>query len=87
MRYQVTTTLTPREALEQALADFGPDGLGLQITSQNNLDLVFQGGGGQIAVTAQPGVETTLALETREWDYAVEEFRALVHRRRPWWPR
>ena len=24
MRYQVTTPLTPREALEQALADFGP---------------------------------------------------------------
>lgn len=67
MRYQVTTTLTPRQALEQALADFGPDGLGLQITSQNNFGLVFQGG--HIAVTAQPGAETTLALETREWDY------------------
>ena len=34
MRYQVTTTLTPREALEQALADFGPGGLGLQSTSK-----------------------------------------------------
>jgi hypothetical protein len=87
MRYQVTTTLTPREALEQALADFGPGGLGLQITSQNNLDLVFQGGGGHIAVTAQPGAETTLELETREWDYAVEKFMARVHRRRPWWQR
>lgn len=53
MRYQVTTTLTPREALEQALADFGPGGLGLQITSQTNLSLGFQGGGGYIAVTAQ----------------------------------
>ena len=44
MRYQVTTSLTPREALEQALADFGPGGLGLQLTSQTNLSLVFQGG-------------------------------------------
>ena len=41
MRYQVTTTLTPRQALEQALTDFGPGGVGLQITSQNNLRLVF----------------------------------------------
>jgi hypothetical protein len=59
----------------------------LQSTSQTNLGLVFQGGGGHIAVTAQPGAETTLELETREWDYAVEKFMARVHRRRPWWRR
>ena len=87
MRYQVTTPLTPREALEQALADFGPGGLGPQTTSQTNLVLVFQGGAGHIAVTAQPGAETTLELETREWDYAVEKFMTRVHRRRPWWRR
>jgi len=52
MRYQVITALTPREALEQALTDFGPGGLGLQRTSQTNLTVVFQGGGGHIAVTA-----------------------------------
>jgi hypothetical protein len=87
MRYQTTTTLTPREALEQALTDFGPGGLGLQITSQTNLSLGFQGGGGYIAVTAQPGAKTTLELETREWDYAVQRFMARVQRRRPWWQR
>jgi hypothetical protein len=87
MRYQTTTELTPRQALEQALADFGLDGVGLQTTSQTNLGLVFHGGGGHIAVTAQPGTETTLELETREWDYAVQQFMARVHRRRPWWQR
>jgi hypothetical protein len=87
MRYQTTTVLTPRQALEQTLAAFGPGGVGLQITSQSNLSLVFQGGGGHIAVTAQPGAETTLALETREWDNAVEQFMARVHRRRSWWQR
>jgi hypothetical protein len=55
MRYQVTTPLTPREALEQALADFGPGGLGLQLTSQTNLSVVLQGGGGHIAVTGSWG--------------------------------
>ena len=87
MRYQVTTALTPREALEQALADFGPGGLGVQITSQTNPSLGFQGGGGHIAVTAEPGAETTLELETREWDYAVKQFMARVQRGRPWWQR
>jgi hypothetical protein len=55
MRYQVTTPMTPRDVLEQALADFGPGGLGLPLMSQANLSLVFQGGGGHIAVTAEPG--------------------------------
>ena len=61
MRYQVTTSWTPREALEQTLSDFGPGGLGLQLTSQINLSLVFQGGGGYIAVTAEPGAQTFLS--------------------------
>jgi len=87
MRYQTTTELTPQQALEQAIIDFGPGGVGLQITSQANLGLVFQGGGGHVAVTAQPGTETTLELETREWDWAVQQFMARVHRRRPWWQR
>ena len=87
MRYQVTTPQTPREALEQALVDFGPSGLGLQLTSQTNLSLLFQGGGGHIAVTAEPGERTTLDIETREWDYGVQQFMARVQRRRPWWQR
>jgi len=66
MRYGVVTALTPREALEQAIAAFGPGGRGLQIVSQTNLGLVFQGGSGYIAVTAQPGAKTTLELETRD---------------------
>jgi len=87
MRYEVVTELTPRQALEQALADFGSGGLGLQIVSHNNLALVFQGGGGYIAITARPGATTTLELETREWDYAVRQFMARVHRCHPWWRR
>jgi hypothetical protein len=66
---------------------FGPSGLGLHIASQTNLSLVFQGGGGHIAVTAEPGATTTLDIETREWDYHVEQFMARVQRRRPWWQR
>src|SRR5262245_66639055 len=87
MRYEVDTELTPRQALEQALADFGSGGLGLQTMSQTNLGLVFQGGGGYIAITARPGTTTTLELETREWDYAVQQFMADRKRRRPWWLR
>jgi hypothetical protein len=79
LRYEVTTKLTPQEALERAVAYFGRGGQGLDITSKGELSLVFQGGGGHVAITAQPGDETTLELETREWDYAVREFMRDVH--------
>ena len=86
MRYEVTTGLTPREALDQAITYFGPGGAGLQILAQTPLGLVFQGGGGHVAITVQPGACTTLELETREWDVAVQHFMAQVSRRR-WWRR
>jgi hypothetical protein len=79
MRYEVTTELTPQEALERAIAYFGPGGQGLEITSKGDAYLVFQGGGGHVTVTAQPRDKTTLELETREWDRAVRQFMAEVH--------
>ena len=79
MRYEVTTKLTPQQALDRAIAYFGRGGQGLEITSKDDLSLVFQGGGGYVAITAQPGDTTTLDLETREWDHAVRQFMAEVH--------
>ena len=79
MRYEVTTMLTPQEALDCAIGYFGRGGQGLEITSKGDLYLVFQGGGGYVTITAQPGDKTTLNLETREWDRAVRQFMAEVH--------
>jgi hypothetical protein len=50
MRYEVTTGLTPRETLEQAIAYFGRGGVGLQAISQTPHSLLFQGGGGHVAI-------------------------------------
>ena len=66
MRYEVTTKLTPQEALERAVAYFGRGGQGLEITSKADSSVVFQGGGGYVAIAAQSGDRTTLDLETRE---------------------
>jgi hypothetical protein len=79
LRYEVTTKLTPQEALERAIAYFGGGGQGLEVTHQDDLSLVFEGGGGYVAVTAQPGTTATLEFETREWDRAVRQFMADVH--------
>jgi hypothetical protein len=74
MQYEVTTGLTPREALEQAIAYFGRGGVGLQAIPQTPQSLVFQGGGGHVVITIKPGATTTLELETREWDFTVRRF-------------
>ena len=79
MRYDVTTKFTPQKALERAIAYFGRGGQGLEITRKGDLSLVFQGGGGYVAIAAQPGDKTTLDLETREWDRVVRQFMAEVH--------
>ena len=82
MRYEVTTRLTPEEALQHAIAHFGPQGTGLTITDRNDAGVIFQGGGGHVAVTAcpstRPGEQTSVELENREWDYAVRQFMSQV---------
>ena len=87
MRYEVRTDLSPREALERAIIHFGPQGAGLHLVTQSNLSLVFQGGGGHIAIQAQPGPKTVLDIETREWDFVVRTFMAEVSRLPRWWTR
>jgi hypothetical protein len=75
MRYQVTTKVSPQEAIEQALAYFGSQGVGLALIDQSDMCLQFEGGGGHVSIVACPGEkQTTLELETREWDYAVRQF-------------
>ena len=81
MRYEVTTSLKPQQALDRVAAHFGPQGLGLEITAKDESSLVFQGGGGHVAVMVQPSdtAKTTLEIETREWDHAVRQFMAEIH--------
>jgi hypothetical protein len=74
MRYEVTTALTPQEVFERASAHFGHQGFGLDMTSRDERCLMFEGGGGYVAITSQTGEKTTVELETREWDYAVQQF-------------
>ena len=75
MRYQVTTKLSPHEAIAYAKDHFGPHGVGLDILDERETCGTFEGGGGHVSVAACAGEKkTTLDLETREWDYAVRQF-------------
>jgi hypothetical protein len=76
-RYSVKTKLSPEDAIKKAKAYFGEGGLGLEMSEQNPCCVYFEGGGGHVTVTAgavEGKKETTVTLETREWDYQVKRF-------------
>jgi hypothetical protein len=72
--YSVETRVSPEQAIREAVAFFGPGGLGLEVAHQNFCSARFEGGGGHIYVSATDGKKTTVELETREWDYHVRQF-------------
>ena len=83
MRYEVKTHLTPPETMQEAIEYFGTQGVGLELTHQDHACLIFQGGGGHVAVTVDANgggkSQTTVQLETREWDYPVRKFMGKLH--------
>jgi len=75
MRYEVATTLSPQAAIAYAKNYFGPQGVGLEVSDEHDTYVTLLGGGGHVSVVACAGEKkTTLELETREWDYPVQQF-------------
>ncbi|MBN1977945.1 MAG: hypothetical protein JW918_11140 [Anaerolineae bacterium] len=73
--YSVETKQSPEEAIKTAVAYFGEGGLGLKAEEQGPCCTYFEGGGGFVRITASGGEkQTTVDLETREWDYHVKQF-------------
>lgn len=79
VRYGKTTKLAPKQVILLAREHFGPDSdLGLPISRESWNEVVFEGGGGGVAITALPQagnlgrVEVTIL--SREYDYWAERF-------------
>jgi hypothetical protein len=78
-RYSVESRRSGKEVLAQAVAYFGPGGLGLETKEQDTCLVRFEGGGGHVLVTVSARDKgTTVDLETREWDYHVRRFMATL---------
>ena len=75
LKIATKTKLSPEEAIKQAIEFFGPDGYGLEVKDQAPSCAYFEGGGGGVQVTACiEGKQTSVELESREWDYQVKKF-------------
>ena len=67
--------LSPSRVLEQALEFFGPGGVGLEVTDQDEGCARFEGGGGYVFVrVCEKGNGSEIDLETREWEYQAKQF-------------
>jgi hypothetical protein len=75
LKIATKTKLSPEKAIEKAVEFFGPEGYKLEVKEQSEGCATFEGGGGGVQVTAcAEGKETSVELESREWDYQVKEF-------------
>ncbi len=74
-RYGKDSRLNPDRVLGEAAKFFGPGGLGLEPGEAGEGCAYYEGGGGHVLISAcakERGSE--VELETREWDYQVQEF-------------
>ncbi len=79
--YEVKTKKTKEALMDKAVSFFGPDGLGLEVTSREACCLSFSGGGGFVNMSLseeENNKEITVELESREWDYQVKKFTQLI---------
>jgi len=74
-RYSLETNRSADEVLDKARKFFGEGGIGLEAEEQSECCVNFEGGGGFVTVTVDPGEKKTgVEIETREWDHQVKQF-------------
>lgn len=79
IRYGKHSKLSPAEVLAKAVAFFGPGGVGLNVTEQDECHISFEGGGGFVTISVCPKESgTEIELASREWDHQATEFIAKV---------
>ena len=75
LKIATKTKLSPEEAIKRAVKFFGSGGYGLNVVEQSTDCASFKrgGGGGQVTACVE-GKQTSVELESREWDFQVKEF-------------
>jgi hypothetical protein len=77
IRMEKPSKLTPSEVVDNAVALFGPGGLGLEVTERAECCVRLEGGGGYVLIQAaedKNGRGSLIEIESREWEYHVKRF-------------
>lgn len=84
-RYGLRTGMKAGEVLKEAVAYFGPDGLGLQVTSRSLTSVRLEGSGGFVEVQVRVGDPTGVDLVLHEWEQQAKPFMNRIRQRRKGW--
>ncbi len=76
---EAPSKIPPAKIVDQAVAFFGPAGLGLETIERSDGCARFGGGGGFVDVTLTsgdggPATETTVSVQGREFERQIREF-------------
>ena len=75
LKLNVRTKRSPADVVKKTLEFFGPGGYGLKVTKQSDTCVSFEGGGGDITVTAcADNKGASVDIETQGWENQVREF-------------
>ena len=80
LRIGTKTKLTPKQVISKAIDFFGPNGLKLTITSQEDTTASFEKDEGSVTIVAtKEKNKTSVELTTRQWESQVEQFILMIH--------
>jgi hypothetical protein len=79
-RYGTETRMKAGEVLAQTMRYFGPEGLGLQVTSRTLTSVRLEGGGGYVEVHVRVGPRTDVDAVIHEWEAHAPAFLAEIHK-------
>jgi len=80
LRIATKTKLTPKQIISKAIDFFGPNGLKLTITSQEDTTASFEKDEGSVTIVAtKEKNKTSVELTTRQWESQVEQFILMIH--------
>ena len=78
LRIATKIKLTPKQVITKAIDYFGPNGLKLTITSQEDTTASFEKDKGSVTIVATKKNKTSVDLTTREWEAQVEKFIIMI---------
>ncbi len=73
-RYGTQTKMKAGDVLQETIAYFGPEGLGLHVTQRTLISIRLEGSGGFVEVTAHPGKPTDVDIVLHEWEQHAAKF-------------
>jgi hypothetical protein len=79
-RYGTETRMKAGDVLKQAVRYFGPEGLGLEVTSRTLTGIRLEGGGGYVDVQVRVGPPTEVDVVLHQWEAHAPAFLQRIHK-------